>query len=132
MMNTLYENQTVYTPEGNDSPGYPTSWGVPLPRYQNCSGDEIPSGLYLALWHGRRTPDEKSEGRCFDAPMIGPLSWVHMTDMHILRLDFSDPEVAERYFPGKDEREWALDIAEGMIQFDGRYFGSWTVFVYLD
>src|SRR6266540_2029269 len=99
MMNTLCENREVYMPERNDLPGYSTSWGVRLPRYRSCCVSETPSGLYLALFHGRKTPDEDMEDWGFDGPMIGPLSYVHTTYRSHLWLGFSDPDAARRYFP---------------------------------
>jgi hypothetical protein len=85
-------------------------------------------GLYLALFHGRHTPNEHMEDWGFPGPLIGPLNWVHTTYGCQLNIEFVNSADALRYF-GDSIGMAELTAMNGLIEFGGDYFGDWTVYL---
>ncbi|MDP2262325.1 MAG: hypothetical protein Q8K24_04115 [Hydrogenophaga sp.] len=96
---------------------------------QRLQYGERPSqaGMYLGLFHGRRSRKEDMDDWGFAGPVLGPLSYCHTTYMAYVRL---------RFIRGQDARiccnsvhlEVDLTVVEDMIHFEGAYYGDWTVF----
>lgn len=96
---------------------------------QRLQYGERPSqaGMYLGLFHGRRSRQEDMDDWGFAGPVLGPLSYCHTTYMAYVRL---------RFLRGQDARaccntshlEVDLAVVEDMIHFEGAYYGDWTVF----
>lgn len=85
--------------------------------YNTDSVDQLKPGVYLGLFHGRKTPDEQLDGWGENGPVIGPLAYVHTTYLtHI------------RFCPVGEDDPTDLNIIEDMVEFDGMYYGDWTVF----
>lgn len=82
-------------------------------------GTKLEEGkLYLHLFHGRDDPQQDMDGWGFDGPCFGPLAWFHLTYAEHQRgcgLDMST--------------EIELEIVEGMVKFEGKYYGDWSLFI---
>jgi len=61
-----------------------------------------PGKLYVHLFHGRKTPDEKLDDWGSEGPMIGPLDYVHVTYMGDVKFAAA-PAVMDRFFPRRHE-----------------------------
>jgi hypothetical protein len=104
---------------------------------QSESGQEVPvygtqpekPGLYLALFHGRRRPDEEMDDWGFNGPLLGPLEWVHTTYALNIRVKFARKVDEAAYF-SKPEYPDAHDLimADDMIVYANRYYGDWSSF----
>jgi hypothetical protein len=84
----------------------------------------VPSGrplvegkLYLRLSHGRKDPAEEMQGWGFVGPTFGPLASVQQTYLCDIQL-----------FGANDEQQ-GLATREGLIIWDGSYYGDISVFV---
>lgn len=95
-----------------------------LPIYQETDKDLGP-GLYLALFHGRDDPAQDMDEWGFNGPVIGPLRYLHTTYVSNLKLDFASWGAMRRYFEDGDPVLW---LKEDMIEYQGKYYGDWTVF----
>ncbi|MDF0491566.1 hypothetical protein PX699_16730 [Sphingobium sp. H39-3-25] len=98
--------------------------------------------LYLRLWHGRRDPAENLDDWGSEGPVIGPLAFVQTTYMCDVKFAAA-PEVMDRFFPAvmADWRQqgfsnvhgpvcdWRFTIADDLIEYDGVFYGDWSVFV---
>jgi len=101
-----------------------------------------PGKLYLRFFHGRNAVDEKLDDWGFDGPTIGPLEYVHVTYMCDVKFS-ATPEVMDRFFPdimaewrskGYSNAagplcDWQFKSANDLIEYQGKYYGDWTVFV---
>ena len=85
-------------------------------------------GLYLRLYHGFKTQEERSEagGWGADGPDIGPLKWVHGAYMSTINIEFIDRETAASYGI-MDDVDCFLDIEDGCIVWDGIQYGDFEV-----
>lgn len=117
--------------------------GSPLHRYELVMphSPEV-KALYLRLYHGRRDPDAQLEDWGSEGPVIGPLAYVHTTYMCDVRFAAA-PAVMERFFPSviAEWRErgfsnasgplcdWQFTVVDDLIEYDGVYYGDWTVFL---
>ncbi|GAA7771295.1 hypothetical protein RN01_07380 [Cupriavidus sp. SHE] len=141
-----------------------------LPIYGETDPTTLRPGLYLALFHGRDTPDEVLHKWGYPGPMLGPLRYVHTTYASEIKFAFEDaanwalafPEEspicgyrrndAWRDLPGNPapsiealrrdpalrrhpavdtifyQTDGWLSIREGLIRYDARFYGDWTVF----
>ena len=82
--------------------------------------------IYLDLYHGRKTPEEDMGGWGFNGPVIGPLLYIHVAYMDTFRLGFKYVKDAKRCgFEGLED-VW-LDTKGGLINFQGNYYGDWSV-----
>lgn len=108
--------------------------------------EEAKPGLYLRLFHGRKSPAQDMTDWGFDGPMIGPLEYVHTTYNAEVKIKFVDDNRHdfEKYFPAemarenaqaKDNTNWyvstetQLAMVEDLLVYEGEYFGDWSVFV---
>ena len=80
--------------------------------------------VYLHLFHGRNDPAEEMVDWGLNGPTIGPLDYVHTTYGTDIKLG-ADEETAEKF--GLDPAFPALGIHEGLVVYDGKYFGDWSV-----
>lgn len=84
-------------------------------------------GLYLGLFHGRNTPDEEMDNWGFEGPQFGPLEFAHTTYAADVKLRFERREDEQLFFPDTNSDPW-LPIEDGLIVYNGKYYGDWTVF----
>lgn len=99
-------------------------------------------GMYLRLFHGRNSPDEQLDDWGFEGPEIGPLQYAHTTYASDVKLEFLDVEDHDKFFlrevcgynRNTEEVSFSefaeLDIAHGMVVYDGKYYGDWSVFYF--
>lgn len=87
--------------------------------YNEFKKEKLPNGMYIGMFHGRKTPDEEVEGWGFNGPVIGPLKWVHTTYRDHIRFCHVDDH------DGVD-----LTFFEDMLMYDGKYYGDFTVFLH--
>lgn len=101
-----------------------------VPRYQSILSNKLPSGLYLALFHGRTDPSEDMEDWGFDGPMIGPLKFVHTTYGNEIKFEFDSEDTARRCTGMADVSGWLTKTSDDLLSSDGglSYYGDWTVF----
>ena len=85
------------------------------------------SNLYLHLFHGRRSPDERLSAWGIDGPWIGPLLRVQTTYAHTVKLAFVDPQDAAKF--GLDLNQPWLHVRDMMLVHNGIFFGEWEVCV---
>jgi len=99
------------------------------------------TALYMHLFHGRLDPAEATEEQGRDGPVIGPLSYVHTTYLCDVKFAAA-PEVMDRFFPAViaewrergysnaqgPECEWQFNIVDDLIEYDGVFYGDWSVF----
>ncbi len=84
-------------------------------------------GLYLGLFHGRRSPLEQMDDWGFDGPTIGPLKWCHTTYAFNIKIQFENSVDALNYF-GVQQEQFFLDMNGDLVVFEGMYYGDWTVY----
>jgi hypothetical protein len=85
-------------------------------------------GMYLGLFHGRDTPNEAMNDWGFDGPALGPLKHVHTTyasNMHVQFNCLSDAHL----LTGNNDTYLELQLDGGLLCFDGKLYGDWTVYV---
>lgn len=101
-----------------------------------------PGRLYLYLYHGRHAADEHLDDWGFEGPTIGPLDHVHVTYMCDVKFSAA-PHVMDRFFPEVMNEwrvkgysnvagplcDWQLNIVEDLIEYQGKFYGDWSVFV---
>ncbi|AOH85601.1 hypothetical protein AWL63_18330 [Sphingomonas panacis] len=128
---------TLAQGSGNDIPARAT-----VPASSDPDQDSEPPQLYLRLYHGRRDPAEQLEDWGSEGPIIGPLAFVQTTYMCDVKFAAA-PEVMDRFFPtvmaGWRERglsnadgplcDWQFSVTSDLIDYDGVYYGDWTVFL---
>lgn len=86
-----------------------------------------PTGLYLFLYHGRDDPDMEMEGWGYEGPVIGPLENVTITYLDNVELRCTDA-VARKFFPDEVGGLIFLKHEEGCIEYNGSYYGDFTVY----
>lgn len=79
------------------------------------TGNPPPHSVCLELFHGRKTKDEELDDWGSAGPIFGPLSFVHTTYQDHIKFE-------------QDGNWHELWLAEGMIFYDGIWYGDWTVF----
>lgn len=73
------------------------------------------SELYLTLWHGRTSPEEELNSWGRQGPVFGPLDEIHQTYGGALTMfDLGGDFFGE------------LRISNGLIYYDGIYYGDWN------
>lgn len=90
------------------------------PTFNSPESYALPTGMYLGLFHGRDRKDEDPDDWGFDGPVIGPLEFVHTTYANHIKV----------CLVGRQQAEMDLELVEGMIEFEGKYYGDWTVYFY--
>jgi hypothetical protein len=73
---------------------------------------------YLELFHGRTDPREQLNDWGTEGPVIGPLEYVHTTYATDVKFGFLD----------KSKSDGWLTIVEGLMYYDGIYYGDWSTF----
>jgi hypothetical protein len=76
---------------------------------------------YLQLFHGRTDPREQLNDWGSPGPVIGPLEYVHTTYATDVKFGFFD----------KSKSDGWLTIVDGLIYYDGVYYGDWSSFTNL-
>jgi hypothetical protein len=76
---------------------------------------------YLQLFHGRPDPREQLNDWGSEGPVIGPLEYVHTTYATDVKFGFFD----------KSQSDGWLTIVNGLIYYDGVYYGDWSSFTNL-
>ena len=74
--------------------------------------------VYLCLFHGRKTRDEEMVGWGDKGPILGPFDFVHTTYGSLIHL--GKPQT------GEDLGD--LTIVDGLVYYDGMYYGDWSIF----
>ena len=69
---------------------------------------------FLKLFHGRASPDEQLTNWGEDGPIFGPYPYFHHT--YLADIKFDEEECHE------------LVIVEGLVFYDGMYYGDWSIF----
>ncbi len=88
------------------------------PTHNTIEVEALPSGTYLALFHGRFDPRQNMDSWGFDGPVIGPVKWVHTTYGTEMKVCLKEEEDFSVLIP----------IVEGCASFDGKYYGDWEVY----
>lgn len=102
-----------------------------MPEYGSPAIQELPTGLYLGVFHGRASPEQEMEDWGVQGPVIGPLQYVHCTYMCDVKFAFAGEAAVRKYFgdQGANCEEGNFDIENGLLNVgDGMYYGDWTVF----
>jgi hypothetical protein len=89
---------------------------------QHCTPPTQPiekQGMYLLLTHGRLSADAEMDDWGFDGPVIGPLSWCHITYGALATIGFADGTETDFLEPD------VLSIQDGLLYFDGAWYGDW-------
>jgi hypothetical protein len=88
--------------------------------------DLEPGKLYLRMFHGRTYPDEQLEGWGSEGPVLGPLTYAHLTYLSSICLQFGD---GEEYLCLSPDDPLHLAV-EGLLYGDGVYYGDFTLFIH--
>jgi hypothetical protein len=72
--------------------------------------------LYIRLFHGRTDPHQDMDDWGSDGPIFGPYEYEHTTYAWDIKLGKPGGNCDELY------------VHEGMVYYDGVYYGDWTVF----
>lgn len=99
-----------------------------IPIYNKEGEASVKPGLYLGLFHGFHSEEERSNANAWgaDGPLIGPLEQVLTTYMCNIRIFFSSLEDAKLY--GFDDVEVFLHVdKEDCIVFGDMQYGDWAV-----
>lgn len=100
--------------------------GIEIPVYGEKPKLE---GMYLALFHGRESPDEQMDDWGFNGPLIGPIIWCHTTYATDIKIAFVSHDEEKKYFDTADHPDGhVIPIVDDLIFFAGSYYGDWTVF----
>ena len=100
--------------------------GVEIPTYGERPQEP---GLYLAMLHGRGSPDEQMSDWGYSGPLIGPLNWCHTTYATEIKIEFKDNDCEARYFRFTDSPHChVLQIHNDLLVYARSYYGDWTVF----
>lgn len=70
--------------------------------------------VFLKLFHGRNAPTDELDDWGFEGPMLGPMDYVHTTYASDVKYCLN----------GEDYR---LHIIEGCVEYEGKYYGDWSV-----
>ena len=74
--------------------------------------------MYLELFHGRANADEQMDDWGLPGPVIGPLQYAHTTYATDLKFGFVD----------KSKSDGWLTVIDGLIYYDGVFYGDWSTF----
>lgn len=110
---------------------------------------KLEPGLYLHLFHGRKIVDGQEEQLSdwgSSGPVIGPLKWAHTTYGCDIKLQFTSVEAHDHYFPRRVigwtadignqgarvteyEQDAHLNIADGLVEYNGVFYGDFSLAV---
>lgn len=75
--------------------------------------------LYIALYHGRNSPNEDLSDWGENGPVLGPLRYCHTTYKYHLRIcGIQAPDPVD------------VEIVKDMIHYKGMFYGDWTIFIH--
>jgi len=77
----------------------------------------VAGGLYLELFHGRKSPDEELDDWGSQGAIFGPLQFAHTTYASDVKMQFKD---------GSDG--WLHITKDSLVYYDGVYYGDWSLF----
>lgn len=100
------------------------------PIYCQEDLNNLPDGLYLALFHGFKNKEEREQYDDWGSkgPVIGPLEYVQTTYGSHIKILFQCPKDAEKYsFPTETINSLSID-KNGYIKFEDLSYGDCTVF----
>jgi len=87
--------------------------------------------VYIALFHGRNSPDEDLEDWGFEGPIIGPVELgFTYGNVRLFAPGFKSGFMfapVERHTIGSDKSS-ALPVVVDLIFYDGKYYGDFIVF----
>lgn len=88
----------------------------------------VPSkpGMYLKLYHGRKTADEALDNWGPDGPWVGPLKWFYCTHDEIYGIGFADGKEITDLSSRFDVLPPIL-FEHQMIYLNGMYYGDWEL-----
>lgn len=103
---------------------------VELPIY-NQIPYKVPPGLYLGLFHGRKTIEEELDDWGFNGPIIGPLKFCHITYGSYIKPSFSERHPGRHRLYGFDDPTPLIELVDHgtLVPFQGAYYGDWTLFI---
>jgi len=99
------------------------------PRYTDEWIQKVKPGLYLGMFHGFHSLEERQSAGCWGeaGPLIGPLRYIHTTYGVHVNLEFENPEDEAVY--GLTDTNFVLGIdKEGCLIFGDMQYGDWSVF----
>ncbi|MQA40606.1 hypothetical protein [Rugamonas aquatica] len=107
----------------------------PQAVYASAAARQLPAGLYFALFHGRDRIDQAMDDWGYDGPML-PILAYHVTYNTTVRVRLPTLDEAAHFaeqcgIAASEVDEW-VDVAmvDGLVQYGGKYYGDWTVFLH--
>lgn len=98
--------------------------------YGSKGADELPTGMYLGMLHGRDSVEEDLDGWGYNGIVI-PIRGYHTTYADNFRIELNSDEDINKYFPNQQltRYDWVdLEIVEGCLKYDNKFYGDWTVY----
>lgn len=103
---------------------------TPYPVYCKEDIEDLPEGLYLALFHGYASESERNQKEDWghNGPVIGPLDdYCQTTYATHIKFDFKDEKDAKKYgLPSTVITELPIN-KDGCVEYEGIQYGDWTV-----
>jgi len=81
------------------------------------------AGMYLELFHGRKTQSEELDNWGELGPVFGPLQFAHVTYCEDIKMQTAISN-------GQSGEDHELQISEGLVYYDGMLYGDFSTFVY--
>lgn len=88
-----------------------------FPTYCTPQAEALPTGTYIALFHGRKDVKSNMDDMGFYGPMIGPIRYAHTTYASEIKICME----------GDEDSSIVLPIVEGCVELDGKFYGDWIV-----
>lgn len=95
--------------------------------YLSEESKALPSGTYLALFHGRDDATIEMDDWGFNGPMIGPIIGFHVTYADHIRVGFNTVQEAIKFFPHADDNWVDLEFVNDCLKYEGKFYGDYTV-----
>lgn len=93
-------------------------------RWPSMEEKPTKPGMYLDLYHGRIDKDQDMTDWGTPGPLIGPCQAIHTTYMNMIRVSLTEDA------GGHGDIDFTLHTTEDMIEFDGVFYGDWSVTYY--
>lgn len=100
------------------------------PIYCRQDIENLPEGLYLALFHGYASEEERTENEDWgeNGPVIGPIEYCQTTYSTHIKIKFTKDEDSKKYnLPAEVVTELSLN-KDGCVEYGGLQYGDYTVF----
>jgi hypothetical protein len=78
------------------------------------SNQPATSGVYIELFHGRRSVDEELDSWGFEGPVLGPFRYVHVTYACIVHVQMED-------------EAFDLEFEDDCLVHDGKFYGDFSI-----